>query len=357
MFPERPSGSAAARPSGTVPTPQVNLFDALKARLVSRLEERMSPAASKRIPSNVLRQGLRAYAEHVVELEARQLSAAAREQLVDEGLAELLGYGPLTELFRDPSVREVLVVGATTVLARRDIAGWVPSTARFKNEEHLREALDRLATHADAIGAVTASVNQFDIKLPNGFRAVAVIPPETVGRSPYVSFVRMEISIPATAAEPPTTASDRLLNASTTRAPSISPSASPISAPTPPAQRPLSGVATAPPPRASSPAAAASATPIARPRKISHTTPPARPSPLEFTPSRDKLTVYRKLITERLFTKLAQHGIYDAARVETAKLRGIASSFIAEYSEQERLSLSEDDQACLLQEILKALGR
>jgi hypothetical protein len=309
----------------------------------------MSPAASKRIPSNVLRQGLRAYAEHVVELEARQLSAADREQLVEEGLAELLGYGPLTELFHDPTVREVLVVGATTVLARRDIAGWVSSTARFKNEEHLREALDRLATHADAIGAVTASVNQFDLKLPNGFRAVAVIPPEVVGRSPYVSFVRMEVSPPAIAAEAPTTASGRVLHAATVR--------SPISAPTPPAQRPLSDMSAAPPARPTAPPAGAGATPIARPVKVSRLTPPARPSPLEFTPSRDKLTVYRKLITERLFTKLAQHGIYDAARVETAKLRGITSSFIAEYSEQERLSLSEDDQARLLQEILKTLGR
>jgi len=86
-------------------------------------------------------------------------------------------------------------------------------------------------------------------------------------------------------------------------------------------------------------------------------TPPSRPSPLEFTPSRDKLTVYRKLITERLFTKLAQQGLYDAEHVENEKLRGIVSSFIAEYCERERLALSDDDKSRLLQEILKSLGR
>ena len=88
---------------------------------------------------------------------------------MEEGLA-VCGYGPLAELFRDPSVREVMVAGPTTVLARRDTAGWVPTTARFANDEHLGESLDRLATHADPVGPVTASVHLFDLKLPNGFR-------------------------------------------------------------------------------------------------------------------------------------------------------------------------------------------
>ena len=116
---------------------------------------------------------------------------------MEEGLAELLGYGPLAELFRDPSVREVMVAGPTTVLARRDTAGWVPTTARFANDEHLRESLDRLATHADPVGPVTASVHHFRSQAPQRLPAVAVIPPEPVGRSPYVSFVRIEVNLPA----------------------------------------------------------------------------------------------------------------------------------------------------------------
>ena len=345
MFPERPSGSAASRPSGTAPHTPVSPFEALKARLVTRLEERMSPAASKRVPTNILRQGLRAYAEHVVELEARYLSEPDREQLVEEGLAELLGYGPLTELFGDPSVREVMVAGPTIVLARRDTAGWVPSSARFANDEHLRESIDKLATHADPVGPVTASVNLFDLKLPNGFRAVAVIPPEAVGRSPTVAFIRMEANLPALAAEPPLTASGRTLSAATKRTPTTSTVAAP---------RLPSGVATAPPPTA--PVPAAKPTPSER-ASVSRMTPPSRPSPLEITPSRDKLTVYRKLITERLFTRLAQHGLYDAARVETDRLRGIISSFIAEYCEREVIPLTDEDRSQLLKEIMRSMGR
>jgi pilus assembly protein CpaF len=357
MFPERPSGPAAARPSGATLNAPADAFEALKGRLVCRLEERMSPAASKRIPSSILRQGLRAYAEHVVELEARHLSAPDRERLVDEGLAELLGYRPLAELFRDPSVREVLVSGATTVLVRRDTAGWVPTSARFANEEHLRESLDRLATHADPVGPVTASVNLFDVKLPNGFRAVAVIPPEAVGRTtPCVAFVRMEVNATPLPAESPLTASGRVLNASSTRSGGANAPPAPAGG-TPAAPPPVRPAPASTPARQSSSESRAAPASSGRSAGVSRMTPPSRPSPLEFTPSRDRLTVYRKLITERLFTKLAQQGLYDPAHVETEKLRAIVSSFIAEYSERERLNVSDEDKSRLLREILKALGR
>ena len=77
----------------------------------------------------------------------------------------------------------------------------------------------------------------------------------------------------------------------------------------------------------------------------------------DLVPLIDKLTVYRKLITERLFTHLAQHGLYDSARIETDRLRTIVSSFISEYAERELIPLSDDDRSKLLQAILKSMGR
>lgn len=336
MLPQRPAGAdAPTRPSGTVQLVQAGAFDALKSRLVARLEERMSPAASKRVPSSILRQGLRAHAEQLAEQEGRGLPKADRVRLVEEMLAELLGYGPLDGLFRDPAVREVMVTGPSVVLARRDTAGWVPTNVRFRDEDHLRAAIDRLATHADPVGPVTASVNLFDLKLPNGFRAVAVIPPDAVGRPPTVAFVRTEPVAPPPAAGPAGTGSGRLLIAAAERP-------SPSGAVSVTTTRTLSGTLPAAP---------------ARPVGVSGLTPPARPSPLELTPSRDKLTVYRKLITERLYTRLAQHGLYDLTRVESGDLRKIVATFIAEYCDRERVYLSDEDQDRLLLELLAAMGR
>jgi hypothetical protein len=323
MSPSRPSGSIA--PAARTPSPlassQGHSFEAVKARVVAKLEDRLNPGASKRMPSSVLRQSLRAHAEQLAEQEGGRLSDPDRGRLVEEVLAELLGYGPLGDLFADATVREVMVVGPHAVLVRRDTAGWLPTSVRFRDESHLRAALDRLATHADPVGGVTASVNLFDLKLPNGFRAVAVIPPEAVGTTASVAFVRTEANPPPLAAEPIDRLSGRLLNSSATR--------------------PLSGSVPVP---------------AAQPC-VTGPTPIPRPSPLERTSAGDPLTRYRKPVTDWLIAKLASRGVYNAQRVEIAELRKMILAYIAEYCEKERIYLSEADQGRLTLEILTTVQR
>ena len=335
MFPQRPAGPAAPpRPSGSVSFDKSQSFDAIKARVVGKLEDRLNPGTSKRMPSSILRQSLRTHAEQIAEQEGSRLAKPDRDRLVDEALAEVLGYGPLDELFKDANVREVLVSEPHVVLVRRDTAGWLPTNVKFRDEAHLRTALDRLATHADPVGGVTASVNLFDLKLPNGFRAVAVIPPEAVGQSPNIAFVRVEAIPPAIAAEPPTTTlSGRQLNSTTTRATTGSSSSG--------ARLALDSASVA----------------TTAPTRASGATPVPRPSPLEFTPSgtRGPLNRYRKIIMEQLIAKMARHRIYDVQRVEAGELRKIIAAFIIEYCEKERIYLSDADQSRLLLEILAAM--
>ena len=178
MVPPRPPGSHATPPAARTSGPGAGAsFEVIRARVLAKLEDRMDPGASKRMPASLLRQSLRTFAEQIAEQDARALSKPDRERLIEEVLAELLGYGPLEELFNDPAVREVLVAGPSAVIVRRANGSWVPTHVRFRDDDHLRTALDRLATHADPVGGVTTSVNLYDLKLPNGFRAVAVIPP------------------------------------------------------------------------------------------------------------------------------------------------------------------------------------
>src|SRR5262245_1046143 len=104
MFPQRPPGS-----SGTVAGGRTSLrgsgslqsFESLKSRIVAKLEERLDTSTSKRMPSSLLRQSLLSAAEQITEQEGRALAKPDRERMVAEVLAELLGYGPLVELFQD----------------------------------------------------------------------------------------------------------------------------------------------------------------------------------------------------------------------------------------------------------------
>jgi hypothetical protein len=296
--PNRPPGPPA-RPSGTVPYPGAALsFDAIKARVLAKLEDRMDTGASKRMPPSLLRQSLRSAAEQFADQDGRGLPRADRDRLVEEVLAELLGYGPLGELFADPGVREVLVAGPHAVIARRAAGAWGPTPVRFRDEDHLRAALDRLATHADPVGGVTTSVNLFDLKLPNGFRAVGVVPPPALGHPPTVSFVRAEAG------------------------------AEPVPA-----------------------AAAGAGSPTASSR------PGLPPVPPRTDPPADPLTRHRNRVMERLASRLASLGLYDLRRLEVGERRRVVSAYVAEYVAAEKLYLSDADQGRLVLEVLTAMER
>lgn len=352
MLPQRPSGgySAAQGPkSGVLTTGGGQSFEAIKVKVLAKLEDRMDPSTSKRMPVSLLRQSLRTYAEQIAEQEGRGLQKSDRERLVDEVLAELLGYGPLEELFNDPVVREVMVCGPHAVIVRRDQGGWIPSHVRFRDDDHLNAALDRLATHADPVGGMTTSVSTFDLKLPNGFRAIAILPPPALGVPPNVAFVRVESPpVPGTAA-----------GSGVVAAP-----ASSVGLPRPSASGTIANVPrsvpTGPPPGGSG----STGTNVRPPSDSPASTPPRRgsdaittPAPRTIPDSAETLLKHRNRIIERLISKLASLGVYDLQRVDINEMRKVVAAYVSEYVLAEKIFLSDSDQSRLILEILTAMQR
>jgi hypothetical protein len=296
-------------------------FDVVKTRVLAKLEDRMNLSASKRMPSSLLRETLRQQAETITEQESRGLNKADRERLVEEVLAELLGYGPLDELFKDAAVREVMVTGPHAVIARRELETWAPTHVRFRDEEHLRTALDRLATHADPVGGVTASVNLFDLKLPNGFRAVGVVPPPALGASAVVAFVRVETAPNAATTQAGVSSLAQSIAGSNSAA-SDNPAPGSITV----SPRPGSGLV-------------------------------ATPAPRTTLADSDPLLKHRDKIIERFISTLARMGVYDLRQVEITELRRVVAAYVAEYIAAEKIFLSESDQGRLQLEILTAMHR
>jgi hypothetical protein len=328
MLPPRPTNPphppAAARKSGPIAYPQ-HSPDAVKTRVLAKLEDRANLSASKRMPQSLLRHTLRQQAEQIVELEARGLAKPERDRIIDEVLAELFGYGPLEELFADPGVREVMVTGPGAVIARREQGQWLPTSVKFRDEAHVRAVLDKIAAHADAVGPVMTSVGTFDMKLPNGFRAIAVIPPDALGRPATAAFVREAPAAPvpkeagAGAASPTgSTSHGTLKTLPATSSPRL----------------PGSGLTTTPPPRT-----------------------PSADSPAPAPAAHDPLARHRTRILERLLTKFASLGLYDARRLDVNELRKIVTAYVSEYAEAEHIYLSDTDQGRLTLELLTALRK
>jgi hypothetical protein len=305
--PNRVSGSLPY-PAGRGPGSALGLpaFEVVKARVLAKLIDRLDPRKSRRMPVSLLQQTARQQVEQVIEAEVPRMPRADRDRLIAEVLTEVFGFGPLEELFRDPAVLEVLVLGPQAVLARRD-AAWVPTNVKFRDADQLRDTLDKAAAFGDAV-APGLPATAIDARLPNGFRAVAVVPPADVDQPGPAVFVRMGAPAPP---------------------------------PPPPAEPPKSGQH---PPLPPAPA---------RPGSGPYRGLPADPA----DPIEGYLARHRARITERLIKRMASVGAYDLSGVDTAELRRIIAAFIEEYCNTERVRLSAAEQGRLTLEILAGMNR
>ena len=294
------------RPSDTIPFAAARLpgggdrtltpYEVIRVRVLVKVQDRMDPGKSRRMPPSLFLQAARQQVEQVVEADAARLPKADRERQVEEVFAEAFGFGPLEELFRDPTAKEVLVLGPQAVVVRRD-GGWVPTNVKFRDDEHVRDVLDRVAGAGDPL-APGLGFAALDTRLPNGFRAVAIMPPDALGRPPTAIFVRGTPTSGAHAAQ--------------YRA------APPAATPTPP--------------------------PVGSPL--------ASPAPGE-----QQFARYRARITERIIGKLASLGVYDVNRLDVAELRRVIAAYVEEFCRTEHIYLSDPDQGRLTLEILTGMRR
>ena len=93
---------------------------------------------------------------------------------------DLIGAGPLEPLLREPGVTDVLVNGADEVWVDRG-AGLELTEIRFAGERELRRLAVRLAAAAGR--RLDEAAPCADVRLPDGVRLHAVLPPVSPGRT------------------------------------------------------------------------------------------------------------------------------------------------------------------------------
>jgi pilus assembly protein CpaF len=163
------------------------------------------------------------------------------------------------------------------------------------------------------VGPVMASMAAFDVKLPNGFRAVALTPPDALGLPATAVFVR-EKTVPQ-----PDAMKESGSRPGLPAAPKSNPALPPV------APKPGSGLTRTPAPRG--------------------------PESQQFGP----LTRHRNRVLERILTKFASAGVHDVSRFDAAELQRIVSAYVIEYTKAEKVYLNEADSDRLTLEVLAAL--
>jgi pilus assembly protein CpaF len=96
------------------------------------------------------------------------------DNLVEEVVDELAGYGPLESLIKDDRINDILVNGPKKIFVERD--GRLETTSlRFIDDEHVLRVIRRILAHLGR--RIDEASPMVDARLPDGSRVNAIIPP------------------------------------------------------------------------------------------------------------------------------------------------------------------------------------
>ena len=110
----------------------------------------------------------------VLEDENILYNHTTRNQMWEWVVADIIGYGPIDPLLKDPDITEIMVNGYDEVFVER--FGLIePTPVKFENDAHLMRVIDRIVS---PIGRrVDETSPMVDARLPNGYRVNVTIPP------------------------------------------------------------------------------------------------------------------------------------------------------------------------------------
>jgi pilus assembly protein CpaF len=147
----------------------MDLKTRVQSKLISELDPSMDVTKTDEVRSNI-----EELFDSVLAEESYVLSRAERQRLFEQIVAEILGYGPLEPLLKDPTITEVMVNGAKNIYIERD--GKIERVPiSFENDDHVMRIIDRIV--APLGRRVDEASPYVDARLPDGSRVNAVIPP------------------------------------------------------------------------------------------------------------------------------------------------------------------------------------
>ena len=152
-------------------------YEAQKAKIHSNLMAEVKDGTvsfDNKENEELLKERIFQISEEVLNEEDARLSKADRLKITNEVVDEVLGYGPISSLIRDPSITEIMVNGPDQVYVEKNGKLFLTGV-RFKDSSHIMQVIDKIIS---PIGRrIDESSPMVDARLPNGSRVNAIIPP------------------------------------------------------------------------------------------------------------------------------------------------------------------------------------
>jgi pilus assembly protein CpaF len=160
-------------PSYYLDEPYVSVKNRVQMQLIAQQSGRRGVDPTEIDPVQ-LRADIRELFDQAVSENGLILNRTQREQLLEQIVAEILGYGPIDAFLHDDSVTEIMVNGPKSVYVERQ--GRLQETrVTFQNDEHVIRIIQRIISPLGR--RIDEASPMVDGRLPDGSRVNAVISP------------------------------------------------------------------------------------------------------------------------------------------------------------------------------------
>lgn len=118
--------------------------------------------------------GIQKTIEGIMDIEATHINRVDKAKISQDLLNDIVGYGPLEILLKDPNISEIMVNGPNRVYIEKQ--GKIElSDVVFKDDDHVMNIIDRIVS---SVGRhIDESSPMVDARLQDGSRVNAIIPP------------------------------------------------------------------------------------------------------------------------------------------------------------------------------------
>lgn len=160
---------------------QADPYRELKIRVhkevIEALEKELKISRSQTVsllPGAELKEKIEELVNRIVDQETGNLPRTERAKITNEIMDEVIGFGPIEPLIKDPEISEIMVNGPSQVFVeRRGKLRKAPVT--FRDNEHVLHIIDKIVS---PIGRrIDEAMPMVDARLPDGSRVNAIIPP------------------------------------------------------------------------------------------------------------------------------------------------------------------------------------
>jgi pilus assembly protein CpaF len=158
------------------PSPEISsqLYLESKNAILAYLVQNIDQKLLEKGDESLLRSRVEELVEEKLRAEKLPYSRQIRNRLVSDMADEILGFGPIEPLLRDPTVTEVMINRPDQVYCER--FGKLELTdIQFRNADHIRHVIDKIVTPLGR--RVDESSPMVDARLPDGSRVNAIVPP------------------------------------------------------------------------------------------------------------------------------------------------------------------------------------